>query len=333
MSGRFVHIVPLIALTACSEAQKSAPQETATTALATASNSAATSGSAKVAAPLASATSGSSASLEQARETEAKERKEVVDAFQNLAASANPLTGDGMTTGSDGVGGPHLKKLPEVRMGALSVDGHLAPEVVQRVVRQNFGRLRVCYDHGLKANAKLEAVLWASFTIQHDGSVTDVKWKGSTPNADFMNCLTQAFERMSFPAPESGVVEVKCPTAFTPGRDGSSPSKLGGTNLSDVRPNDVKAALEKDGCTDVVRKEIASGVTSRTVFTATKNGHRFTVTFVGSNDPPLPVDALSNLADVGVVKLEGGFVLAIQCEGDPDKSAARALLDALIVTS
>ena len=34
-------------------------------------------------------------------------------------------------------------------MGAAEVTGALPPEVIQRIVRQNFGRFRMCYEQGL----------------------------------------------------------------------------------------------------------------------------------------------------------------------------------------
>jgi len=35
-----------------------------------------------------------------------------------------------------------------VRMGATTVNGRLPPEVIQRIVRQNYGRFRLCYENG-----------------------------------------------------------------------------------------------------------------------------------------------------------------------------------------
>ena len=40
-------------------------------------------------------------------------------------------------------------------MGATSVSGRLPPEVIQRIVRQNFGRFRLCYENGLRSNPNL----------------------------------------------------------------------------------------------------------------------------------------------------------------------------------
>ena len=39
--------------------------------------------------------------------------------------------------------------------GATQVNGRLPPEVIQRIVRQNFGRFRLCYENGLRNNPNL----------------------------------------------------------------------------------------------------------------------------------------------------------------------------------
>src|SRR5262249_37300578 len=43
-----------------------------------------------------------------------------------------------------------------MRQGPTTVTGNLPPEVVQRIVRQNFGRFRLCYENGLRNNPTLQ---------------------------------------------------------------------------------------------------------------------------------------------------------------------------------
>jgi hypothetical protein len=65
-------------------------------------------------------------------------------------------TGSGFGRGHGRLGGTHKAKAPKVRMGATSVSGRLPPEVIQRIVRQNYGRLRLCYEAGLRSNPSLQ---------------------------------------------------------------------------------------------------------------------------------------------------------------------------------
>ena len=213
------------------------------------------------------------------------------------------------------------------------MDGPLPPEVIQRIVRQNFGRFRLCYENGLQSKPTLEGEVDVVFTIGKDGSVNDVHDSGSMPDADVKSCVIRAFAGVAFPEPEGNVVKVTYPIHFAPGDDAASSAKLGGKALVDVRADDVKASLEKAGCTEVTRKENPAGVTSPTVFTAKKDGRLVTITFVGANDPAVAASDVAKLRDTGAVRQEGGFLLVVSCDGDTDKSAAGALLNTLIVAS
>ena len=46
-------------------------------------------------------------------------------------------------------------KRSSLRMGATSVNGRLPPEVIQRIVRSNYGKLRLCYDTALASDGTL----------------------------------------------------------------------------------------------------------------------------------------------------------------------------------
>jgi hypothetical protein len=248
-----------------------------------------------------------------------------------LGHGAGTGTGQGFGSGSGRLGGSHHNAPPKIRMGATSVSGRLPPEVIQRIVRQNFGRFRLCYENALKSNPKLEGDITVKFTIQGDGSVSDVKSSGSLSDEGMTSCVTKSFSGLSFPTPEGGIVSVSYPLKFSPGEDASA-AKLGGKALTDVRADDVKAALEKAGCTEVTRKENPPGVTSPTVFSAKKDGRTILVTFVAAGETALSDSDIAKLRDTGVVRLENGFLLAVTVDRDPDKSGAQALMNALIVS-
>ncbi|HVK67488.1 MAG TPA: AgmX/PglI C-terminal domain-containing protein, partial [Polyangium sp.] len=129
----------------------------------------------------------------------------------------------------DGIGmGSHAGRslaAPTLRMGATSVSGRLPPAVIQRIVRQNFGRFRFCYEKGLKSNPNLTGRVVARFVIGRNGSIVSVGNGGSDlPNAEVVNCVLSGFRGLSFPEPEGGVVTVTYPIQFSPG-DGSSTSR------------------------------------------------------------------------------------------------------------
>ncbi len=112
---------------------------------------------------------------------------------------------------------PAASSGPGVKPGATTVRGRLPPEVIQRIVRQNFGRLRLCYEHGLRSDPKLSGRVDVKFTIGTDGYVSGASATGTMPDQAVVACVTKAISALSFPAPEGGVVVVTYPISFTPG--------------------------------------------------------------------------------------------------------------------
>ena len=106
-----------------------------------------------------------------------------------------------------------------MRPGSTTVSGRLPAEVIQRAVRQNFGRFRMCYEQGLMRNPNLEGRVTARFVIGRDGGVSNVSNGGSDlPDSGVVSCVVSAFYGLSFPAPDGGIVTVSYPIAFSPGR-------------------------------------------------------------------------------------------------------------------
>lgn len=113
---------------------------------------------------------------------------------------------------------PRYSRGPSVRMGAVTLSGRLPPEVVQRIVRQNFGRFRLCYENGLRNNPNLQGRVSVRFVIGTDGAVSNIANGGSDmPDGGVVSCVVRAFSGLSFPQPEGGIVTVVYPIMFSPG--------------------------------------------------------------------------------------------------------------------
>lgn len=113
------------------------------------------------------------------------------------------------------------------RVGGAMVSGRLAPEIIRRVIRANFGEFRRCYESGLKTNPNLSGRVNVRFVIAKDGSVSNVGGKDSDlPDEAVKACIVRAFSTLKFPEPEGGIVTVVYPIVFTSGDDstGSPPS-------------------------------------------------------------------------------------------------------------
>jgi hypothetical protein len=126
-----------------------------------------------------------------------------------------PESGVGRSRGPSWRG--HPVSAPKVRDLLTTVNGRLAPEVIQRVVRQNFGRFRFCYESGLRANPSLEGRVVVKFVIDRSGAVSlSASAGGDLPDASVTACVVRAFTDLSFPTPEAGMVTVVYPIVFTP---------------------------------------------------------------------------------------------------------------------
>jgi len=135
-------------------------------------------------------------------------------------------TNCGMGPGKSGIGngvgrtgGPgHGTRVPTMRPGVTTVSGRLPSEVIQRVVRQNYGRFRQCYETGLRANPNLTGRVTARFVIGRDGAVTNVSnGGGDLPDSGVTSCVISAFYGLSFPSPDNGIVTVTYPIMLVPG--------------------------------------------------------------------------------------------------------------------
>lgn len=104
-----------------------------------------------------------------------------------------------------------------IRTGKIDVNGKLPPEVIRRIVRQNYGRFRLCYERGLSNDPKLEGGVTIAFVIGREGRVTAVRDAGSQlADATVVRCISQTFHQLTFPKPEDGKpITVKFPVRLT----------------------------------------------------------------------------------------------------------------------
>jgi hypothetical protein len=112
----------------------------------------------------------------------------------------------------------HIPTAPRIREPEITVNGHLRPEVIQRIVRQNFGRFRFCYEGGIRNNPNLQGRVAVKFIVARSGAVGMSADGGSDlPDPSVVQCVVRAFAELSFPPPEAGMVTVVYPIVFSPG--------------------------------------------------------------------------------------------------------------------
>ena len=133
--------------------------------------------------------------------------------------SGGPGRGPGAGFGHGPGQGGHTAKAPRIIMANTEVNGTLPAEVVQRIVRQNFGRFKMCYEAGLRTNPGLTGRVAVKFMIDRNGSVATAAADPSTDMADgtVVSCVVRGFLNLSFPEPKSGMVKVIYPLMLSPG--------------------------------------------------------------------------------------------------------------------
>ena len=123
---------------------------------------------------------------------------------------------------------------PRVSLGRVEVGPGIPSEVVRRIVRQNHGRYRLCYEQGLGRNRKLLGMVAIRFFIEGDGSVSRLTPddRSTLRDAKVIAGVRSAMAGFSFPKPHGGdwggregePVKVRVELHFDPGE---SPGRLG----------------------------------------------------------------------------------------------------------
>lgn len=215
----------------------------------------------------------------------------------------------------------------------MTVVGRLPPEVVQRIVRRNFGRFRLCYDAALRADPKAAGRITTTFEVQTDGSIKDVKATSDLTDATLVECVRKGFEPLTFPAPEAGVVKISYPILFAPPEYLFS---VNGKHVGEVSLDDVKKAVEDAGFR-VDGESKPAGKTYLTVLIVKRDAQSFKLWFDPSGELIGPdmdfgnigqqqTPELARLTKDGVVARDGRLVIAL--EGG-EKDAMQKLLDTI----
>lgn len=116
----------------------------------------------------------------------------------------------------------------------IETPGRLAAAEIQIVVRASFGKLRSCYEAGLKRDPNLQGRVVVRFVIGRDGKVAAAGAATSEPipsdavstpsssalplmpDKDVVACVVRGFEMLTFPKPEGGIITVVYPINFSP---------------------------------------------------------------------------------------------------------------------
>ena len=167
-----------------------------------------------------------------------------------IGHGAGTGTGQGYGSGAGSLGGGGARpNVPHVVFGPPAVRGGLSADIVQRIIRFQKGRFRLCYDQGLRRNPNLRGTASVRFTIGPDGAVASVADAGSQlDDAAVLGCVTNGFRGFSFPRPtDGGVAFVTQAIAFAPGDLAApAPPSPASTTPALPRSEEVAACLRRE---------------------------------------------------------------------------------------
>jgi hypothetical protein len=104
----------------------------------------------------------------------------------------------------------------KVTFGTLTVQGSLDPAIIQRILRQQMGRFKYCYQQALTRNPALAGKVLVNFVIGQSGDVLAATVANDTMgDPSVSQCAAQGVRNLSFPQPSGGgIVTVAAPLTF-----------------------------------------------------------------------------------------------------------------------
>jgi hypothetical protein len=166
-----------------------------------------------------------------------------LDPYRRHSPPPSAIARPPATTASDGQG--------SVRPGTLVVQGGIAQEEVQRVVRGATSRLRACYTQTLQTNPSVGGHLDVNVVVDPLGEVKTADASGTLPS-DLKSCVSGVFRSVRFPAPGNTTARFTASFDLVPA-GGNAPAD------PSVATANAPKALPYEGRFKVVMERLAIG--------------------------------------------------------------------------
>jgi Ca-activated chloride channel family protein len=186
-----------------------------------------------------------------------------------------------------------------VELGLPQVNGSLPADVVRRIVANNLGRIRLCYESGLRKNPRLAGRVTVRFIIGQMGDVPSSMDGGSNlADPSVVACIVAAVRSLVFASPAGGFVTVVFPLTLSPNSLVAAPSYIQTEPTASHRVADESWLGKGEDALVKLRSALAANQTSRKKYEDLVRGllarGRFeealaTAKRLVSMDPDLPV--------------------------------------------
>jgi len=142
--------------------------------------------------------------------TKAKMASDLVECKNNLQALKDELASTKAALAKAQEAANAVVKLDPVEVkaagepgapGVKHMEGNVSPDQVVKVVRQNSGGLRACYEHALKRKPDLQYVsaVTARVSVKNTGSAAGVSFSPHT-DAEMERCMASTMQKWRFPS-------------------------------------------------------------------------------------------------------------------------------------
>ena len=132
-------------------------------------------------------------------------------------AQGAPPPRDPPTTPVDQAPSPPAGRVgsPTISKGKIEIagPGKLETEVVTRYLNKNSANFQSCYEKALLGNPAIEGQITLVFDVDASGAVTNAKTLGNM-NDGVEKCVIATAQRIAFPKPSNGSVNVSYPLTF-----------------------------------------------------------------------------------------------------------------------
>jgi hypothetical protein len=117
-----------------------------------------------------------------------------------------------------GGSGTAFTAVPAGRVGGglKAASDTVEPDVVRRVVRASYPRLKHCYGLGLTRDRALEGRVSVQFVIDRHGRTAGVSSYSSLGSLEVVQCIEKTFYSLQFPAPSGDRGAATYLLVFTP---------------------------------------------------------------------------------------------------------------------
>ncbi len=138
--------------------------------------------------------------------------------------------------------------VPKIVLGTVEVRGRLSPEVIRRIVHQRSPQFAACHEAALKRDPNTEGLVSVQFVIGKDGAISKLRSISELRDSTLVQCVERAFEGVTFPTPEAGVVLVTYPVKLYSGKKAvPRPAAINDQPVEQARVPELIAQLERRG--------------------------------------------------------------------------------------